>query len=525
MATGRDVFISYSQEDKSVADAICAVLESAGVRCWIAPRDIQPGRSFAGEITRGIQASKVMVLVFSAHSNKSEQVLREVQLAVDSHLHIIQFRIENVPPSDDLKYFLGTPHWLDALTPPLQNHIKRLTSAVQPLLNVETPSATSNVPAEIKQPVLTAVEESPARRFKPITGVVILIGLFLAGGGLWLATRTRSNLPPGKNATITQAEITIPTATPLVEAPSPTASATESPSRKNAEPHIQHARALWKKRDLDAALAEAEQALELNPRSSEAYTVRGLVKNSKKDIDGAIADYNKALELNPKNAAALDNLGLIESERGNFHTAIRYFDECLEIDSSHAGAFANRGKAKSFSDDPKGALVDYNRATNLDLKNVPALEGRSLVEFELRNWGAAAADMRNRCDADPATQDYFRMIVWVAQSHLPDINAANRELKEFMQSRVAIRSADWPGRIGNFLLDKVTADEFLNKNSEFFKDNDLRYAQALMFAGMKSLSEGNKSRAIQYFQASVTLNPKKTGDYRLARAELKFLGH
>ena len=33
----------------------------------------------------------------------------EVQLAVDSHLHILQFRIEDVPASDDLKYFLGTP--------------------------------------------------------------------------------------------------------------------------------------------------------------------------------------------------------------------------------------------------------------------------------------------------------------------------------------------------------------------------------------------------------------------------------
>jgi hypothetical protein len=112
----RDAFISYSQEDKVTADTICAALEAAGIRCWIAPRDVQPGRSFAGEITRAIQASKIMVLIFSAHSNQSEQVLREVQLAVDSHLHIIQFRIADVPASDDLKYYLGTPHWLDALT-------------------------------------------------------------------------------------------------------------------------------------------------------------------------------------------------------------------------------------------------------------------------------------------------------------------------------------------------------------------------------------------------------------------------
>ena len=77
-----DVFISHSTKDKAVSDATCAALENGGIRCWVAPRDVQAGRSFAGEITRAIQESKIMVLIFSAHSNNSEQVLREVQLAV-----------------------------------------------------------------------------------------------------------------------------------------------------------------------------------------------------------------------------------------------------------------------------------------------------------------------------------------------------------------------------------------------------------------------------------------------------------
>src|SRR5256714_13574274 len=118
-----DVFISHSSQDKTIADAVCAALEGAAIRCWIAPRDVQPGLSFAGEIKRAIQRSKVMVLIFSAHSNASEQVLREVQLAANSHLHIVQFRIENVIPNDDLDYYLSTPHWLDAVTPPAERHI------------------------------------------------------------------------------------------------------------------------------------------------------------------------------------------------------------------------------------------------------------------------------------------------------------------------------------------------------------------------------------------------------------------
>lgn len=133
-----DVFISHSTIDKAVSDAACAALENGGIRCWVAPRDVQAGRSFAGEITRAIQESKIMVLIFSAHSNNSEQVLREVQLAVKARLHIIQFRIEDVHLNDDLEYFLSTPHWLDALTPPLENHLRRLEASIKTLLDDAT---------------------------------------------------------------------------------------------------------------------------------------------------------------------------------------------------------------------------------------------------------------------------------------------------------------------------------------------------------------------------------------------------
>ena len=141
-----DVFISHSAKDKAVADAVCAGLENTAIRCWIAPRDVQPGRSFAGEITRAIQQSKVMVLIFSAHSNNSQQVLREVQLAVEAHLHIVQLRLEDVRPNDDLTYFLSTPHWLDAMTPPLEKHLQRLVTAVKALLGGEEGAAGARPP-------------------------------------------------------------------------------------------------------------------------------------------------------------------------------------------------------------------------------------------------------------------------------------------------------------------------------------------------------------------------------------------
>lgn len=129
-----DVFISHSSADKTTADAVCAHLEQVGVRCWIAPRDILPGKSWPESIVAALQECKVMVVVFSSHADRSDQVMREVERAVNKELAIVPFRISDTKPSGTLEYFLSVPHWLDALTPPLEGHIRVLVATVRRLL-------------------------------------------------------------------------------------------------------------------------------------------------------------------------------------------------------------------------------------------------------------------------------------------------------------------------------------------------------------------------------------------------------
>ena len=119
-AMGHDVFISYSKLDKSMADALCATLESGGIRCWIAPRDVSPGVDWGEAIVKAIGGCGVMILVFSSHANESPQVRREVQRAFERGLTVIPLRVEDVAPVESLEYYIGPVHWLDALTPPLE---------------------------------------------------------------------------------------------------------------------------------------------------------------------------------------------------------------------------------------------------------------------------------------------------------------------------------------------------------------------------------------------------------------------
>ena len=130
------VYISYAVRDKVVADAACACLEARGLRCWIAPRDVPPGLSRADALARAIGAAGVFVLVWSASSNASEQVIREVALATEARIPVLPFRIQDVQPSKEIGYFVRTIHWLDALTPPLEKHLRTLADSVQRLLGI-----------------------------------------------------------------------------------------------------------------------------------------------------------------------------------------------------------------------------------------------------------------------------------------------------------------------------------------------------------------------------------------------------
>jgi len=131
----QSVFISYSHADKGTADRVCAILEARGLSCWIAPRNILPGADWGASIIDAINEARVMVLVYSAASNHSHQVRREVERAVAKGVAIIPLRVESVPLGKTLEYFLATAHWLDAFTPPLEAHIMRLADAVRAFLD------------------------------------------------------------------------------------------------------------------------------------------------------------------------------------------------------------------------------------------------------------------------------------------------------------------------------------------------------------------------------------------------------
>jgi hypothetical protein len=174
---GLDVFISYSHHDKAAADAACAMLESSGVRAWIAPRDVRPGVEYGAAIIEAIEQCRVLVLMFSESANNSGQILREVERAVSKGIPIVPVRIEEVLPTKSMEYFLGTIHWLEAMTPPLEKHLRQLVDIVGAILSRDGGGPGSN-----KEAARAPASAMPRRTGEKGVQRTVLFGLFAAVG-------------------------------------------------------------------------------------------------------------------------------------------------------------------------------------------------------------------------------------------------------------------------------------------------------------------------------------------------------
>ena len=129
-----DIFISHTSKDKAVADIVCTALEATGIRCWIAPRDIQPGKGWVESIVEAVRASKIVVLLFSESANQSKDVVNEITLAVNLNIMVLPVSIGDTRPSATLEYYLTSVYWLELTNPSDKMQINKIVKHTKALI-------------------------------------------------------------------------------------------------------------------------------------------------------------------------------------------------------------------------------------------------------------------------------------------------------------------------------------------------------------------------------------------------------
>jgi len=208
------VFISYASLDSAIAESTCEALEKAGVRCWIAPRDVTPGAFYGDEIVHAIDAAKAIVLILSQNAATSPHVLREVERAASKRHAVISLRIDKGPLPAGLEYFLNTSQWLDASSGDTSRALPKLVSAVGAAIQAPTVTPTGLPTARALAPAVAAI--SPKGLVFVVASVVGLALVGFAADRLWLSSHRAA---------------AIPTTTPVASAPVPSTAAPVIPEK------------------------------------------------------------------------------------------------------------------------------------------------------------------------------------------------------------------------------------------------------------------------------------------------------
>ena len=109
-----------------------------------------------------------------------------------------------------------------------------------------------------------------------------------------------------------------------------------------------------------------QQALQLDPKYSPAYMVRGMVKINEKHYQDATIDFTKAVDLAPDNPFYHRQLGIALYDSGKVAMAGEQFDLALQSDPRDADGYYWRAKSLQAQGEKEKAIADLNVVIELE---------------------------------------------------------------------------------------------------------------------------------------------------------------
>ena len=109
------VFISHSSVNQEKAEELLKKLESAGISCWFAPRDIPPGAAYTSEIPKAIGECTYFVLLLTNDAQNSPFVMLELDQAIKRRKEILPMALEQMDQNDSTNFLINAKQAVDAV--------------------------------------------------------------------------------------------------------------------------------------------------------------------------------------------------------------------------------------------------------------------------------------------------------------------------------------------------------------------------------------------------------------------------
>lgn len=160
-------------------------------------------------------------------------------------------------------------------------------------------------------------------------------------------------------------------------------------------------------RNYDAAIADYNKTLSLDPKNEAAYVGRATVLAYKGSLAPAIDDLTTALSLKSDDETALVDRGALYAARNEFKTALVDFNAAIKLVPDDAGAYLNRADAFHGLADDDHAIADLNMVIRLRPQLAGAYYNRGDVWRDKGDIARAIADYNTAIRLKPDYADAY----------------------------------------------------------------------------------------------------------------------
>jgi type IV pilus assembly protein PilF len=149
----------------------------------------------------------------------------------------------------------------------------------------------------------------------------------------------------------------------------------ETDAQKRAKIRLELAVGYLEQGQTNIALDEVKLAITADPRSADAFSLRGLIYMKLNDFGLARDSFNRGILLNPRDGNILHNLGWLACQESRFSEAVLNFDKALALANylNPSKTYLAKGICLLRSGDSRQAEANFLRAFELDASNPIAI--------------------------------------------------------------------------------------------------------------------------------------------------------
>ncbi len=175
-----------------------------------------------------------------------------------------------------------------------------------------------------------------------------------------------------------------------------------------AQPYYYRALAKFYLDDLKGAEEDASTAIEHNPFITDAYELRGVVRQNLGKGKEAISDYDHALTILPENRGILFNKALAQEQIKQFGEAQQSYSTLLNLHPSFDGGYLGRARLYLSTGDTTAAITDIDKALAINSNAVNGYVMRADIAINRnQDYTQALSDMDEAIKLQPRHVGFF----------------------------------------------------------------------------------------------------------------------